>query len=131
MAQQRLSDWLNELDSHVIYPASLLTEIPGVVTRFETVKGPAGGPVAILARADGQGAPVRLSLETLGAMAAHPGPAGVTLNPGHELTELSFAGFYLASRLAVLFIGTSPGAAKLGRGSAFRADVAGLAAAGL
>lgn len=130
MTYTKPSEWLASLDSHTLYPANMLTEIPGVTVLFDQVPGPAGGPIAALYRNDHQGSPVRTSLESLATVAKHPGKAGVTLNPDFDPTELVFSGFYIAGRLATLFLGTSPGGAKLGRGSAFRADLEALAAAG-
>lgn len=117
-----VSIWLAEnVDSHTIYDPTLLGTLPDGV-RCVTRKD------AVVIEAEGYDRQVQLMLVTLGGQAKMMAadPRGGDMVPGYDPDALSFVGYWLSAALAELFLGESPGASMIGRGSAFRADVAGL-----
>lgn len=104
MTNQELADWLEELDSHGIYDAAILNELPEELSSAIPTRTPAQ---------------VRRSIE-------HRGLGGYLVS---EPAARMFSGWEASEAICSTVLGRNPGARYHGRGRSHRACIAGLRAA--
>ena len=129
----KISQWLSEnIDSHGIYDVSILDDLPApvrYVPETDMIERMSEGKSRPIARIALGGRPVRSMRQTSGAEETGD-PKGAWLPRSIDESSIVFGGYALSSRLDTILTGEDAGVRFFGRGSAHRACITHLSAAG-